>query len=102
MWEAIKGLIGPVIGVIGSLVGGGPLGLIGFAVGVIGLLIGGIWVYNKYKNFLFDKAHKDQNEQSTKIHEKVIDENTKHSDADKITFDQSKKDKEGAFDGNSK
>lgn len=97
MWDVIKEWAAPVVSIISSLIGGGPLGLVGFGLGIVVLVVGGIWAFNKFKNWKFNNAHDEQNEQSVKDHNKVIDKNKQHSDDDKETFDQSKTDKENAF-----
>ena len=100
MWETLKGFIGPIISIISSLIGGGPLGLIGFGVGILGLIFGGIWIYNKYKNWVFSEAHSKQNDKAVSDHSKVIDKNIDHSNSDDKTFTHSKKSKENAFNPN--
>lgn len=97
MWETIKSFLGPAFSLIMSLVGGGPWGLIAFGVGAVALLVGGIFLYNKYKQIIFDNAQKKQNQDAVIDHENVVDKNIEHGKDDAISFEKSKTDKENAF-----
>jgi len=93
---------GPVIGILGSIVtavmGAGPLGAILAGVGAIAVTILSIFAYNKYKNWQFDSAHKKENEKNVEDHGKVIEENQAISADDEASLEQSKKDKDNAFE----
>lgn len=97
--DTIKSLIPTILGFLGSLVGGGPLGLIGFAVGSIALLVGGIFLYNKYKGMVFNQAAKKQGEDAVKDAQGLIIKNQQQGKDDSSNFQKSQEDKEKAKGG---
>lgn len=94
--DTIKSILPGIIGLIGSLVGGGPLGLIAFGIGSIGLIIGGVVLYNKYKGMIFKQAEQQQIKDGVKDAQDLIVKNQKQGADDSKTFQESEKDRDEA------
>lgn len=92
----IISLIGPVIGLVSSFLGAGPVGWIVSGVGILGAVIGGIFLYNKFKAWQFNAADNAGNQQENVDHGHVITDNQHQSNDDTISFNQSQSDKEKA------
>lgn len=95
---SIAGLIGPILGLFGSIIGAGPFGAIVAGLGGLGLLVGGIFLYNKFKAWQFASAQNSGNEQAVIDSAHVIDHNQHQGSDDEISEAQSAADKLAAIE----
>ena len=98
--DAIKKYLPSLLPIIGGIVGfatSGPLGAIVSLVAVGGLLVAGVMIYNKYKNWLFDKAQQEAISKAVEDQAAVIAANQKQADADAAALNASKLEKEKAL-----
>ena len=94
----IMSILGPILSVFTSILGGGPLGAIVGGIGAIGLLIGGIILYGKFKAWQYASAQNSGNAQAVTDNSHVIDSGQHQSSDDEISEAQSIKDKLAAIE----
>lgn len=97
--DTIISLLPSLIGLIGGVVGSGPVGLIAGGIGILGMLGAGLWIYNKYRNYIFNKVNDQEHQQSAVDQGNVILQNQAQSSEDQVTMSQSEKDKAAAKSG---
>lgn len=95
----IKSLLPSAVGLIGSMIGGGPFGAIIGGVGIIGMVVAGLWAYNKYRNWVFERTATAEQQQAANDQATVVAANQNQAAGDALTISTSEQDKINAKKG---
>lgn len=103
--DSVKGWIGPILGIVGSLAGGmmsGPVGAIFGGLGMLGMTIGGILLYNKYKEWKGKIANDITNQNSVTDQASQVVNNQTQTIQDQSTVNAVDAEREKDKNGNPK
>ena len=97
--DTVKSLLPSIVGLIGSMIGGGPFGAIIGGVGLIGMVVAGLWAYNKYRNWVFERTAIAEQQQAANDQAAIVAANQNQAAGDAATIAQSELDKINAKKG---
>ena len=97
--DTIKSLLPSIVGLIGSMIGGGPFGAIVGGLGLIGMVVAGLWAYNKYRNWVFERTAIAEQQQAANDQAAIVAANQNQAAGDAATIAQSELDKINAKKG---
>lgn len=97
MKSLLPAALSGLVSLLGGMISGGPWGAL---VGVLGLAAavgGSLWLYGKYRDFVFNQTDTHEHEDASHDQGTVISDNQHQSTGDASTINQSEQDKLNAI-----